>query len=94
MGEAPAATAQRDLAGEYLDELQARFEQAADGRLLAAELEIGGLRLSLRFAGEALREALLPPLAHLVTSGGTPTALSISAFDGASMKDTKLPPGR
>jgi hypothetical protein len=93
VGEAPAATAQRDLAGEYLDELQARFEQAADGRLLAAELEIGGLRLSLRFAGEALREALLPPLAHLVTSGGTPTALSISAFDGASAGvEAPLPP--
>ncbi|HEY5708916.1 MAG TPA: hypothetical protein VIS51_05935 [Solirubrobacterales bacterium] len=84
MGEAPAATAQRDLAGEYLDELQARFEQAADGRLLAQELEIGGLRLSLRFAGEAMREALLAPFAHLVTSGGAPAALSISVFDGAS----------
>ena len=84
MGEAPAATAQRDLAGEYLDELQARFGQAADGRLLAQELEIGGLHLSLRFAGEAMREALLAPFAHLVTSGGTPAALSISVFDGGS----------
>jgi hypothetical protein len=84
VGEAPAATTQRDLAGEYLDELQARFEQAADGRLLAQELEIGGLPLSLRFAGEAMREALLAPFAHLVTSGGAPAALSISVFDGAS----------
>lgn len=84
MGEAPAAPAQRDLAGEYLDQLQARFELAAESRLLVRELEVGGLRLSLRFAGEAMREALLAPFEHLAIADDVPATLSISVFDGAS----------
>lgn len=84
MGQAPAATARPDLAGEYLDRLQDCFARAAEGRLLTHELEIGGLRLDLRFAGEAMREALLAPFEHLAAANDAPAALTISVFDGAS----------
>jgi hypothetical protein len=92
VGEAPAAAAQHDLAGEYLDQLQARFELAAEGQLLTQGLKIAGLRLSLRFAGEAMREALLAPFEHLAVSGDSPATLSISVFDGASTGIETPPP--
>lgn len=84
MGQAPAASARRDLAGEYLDQLSTRFERAAEGCPLTYELEIGGLRLDLRFAGEAMRDVLLAPFEHLVVSDGAPAKLSISVFDTVS----------
>jgi hypothetical protein len=84
VGQAPAASTRRDLAGEYFDQLSARFELAAEGRPLVYELEIGGLRLDLHFAGEAMRDVLLAPFEHLVVSAGAPAELSISVFDAAS----------
>ncbi len=84
MAQAPAAPARRDLAGGYFDQLSARFELAAQGQPLIHGLEIGGLRLDLRFAGEAMRDVLLAPFEHLAVSGGAPATLSISVFDGAS----------
>ena len=92
MGTAPAASARRDLAGEYFDQLSARFELAADGQPLTYELEIGGLRLDLRFAREAVRDVLLAPFEHLVVSGGAPSEISISIFDGTSSGVEAPPP--
>lgn len=92
MGQAPAASARRDLAGEYFDQLSSRFELAARGRALTYGLEIGGLRFDLRFAGEAMRDVLLAPFEHLVVSDAPPAALSISAFDAASSGIEAPPP--
>jgi hypothetical protein len=92
VGQAPAASARRDLAGEYFDQLSARFELAAEGRPLTDGLEIGDLRLDLNFAGEAMREALLAPFEHLAAPDGAPAELSISVFDAASSGVEAPPP--
>ena len=70
---------------EYLEALRARFELAAEpGGALEDELEMAGLRLRLRFAGAATREALLPPLEHLAVEAAPAPELTICVFDTAS----------
>lgn len=75
-----------DLAGEYIAELLDRFEQAATavdgaGRL---DLEMAGLRLRLRYAGDDLRERLLAPFEHLACDAVGDPDLTISLFDTTS----------
>ncbi len=48
------------------------------------DLEMAGLRLRLRFAGEPLREALLAPFDHLACHEEGDPVLTISLFDTAS----------
>jgi hypothetical protein len=70
----------------YLAALRQSLEQAAaaTGGFSEQHLEVAGLRVRLRFAGEEIRDILLPPYAHLVAEGpGTPE-LSIDVFDSAS----------
>jgi len=90
-GEAPTT----DLAGAYFEQLGERFELAADatGGAVDRELEIAGLRLRLRCAGERMQAALLPPFEHLAAgaSAGAPQ-LTISLFDTASTGVAAPPP--
>lgn len=94
-GQAPAATpGGGDLAGEYFGQLRGRFGLAAEAAGGASEqdLEMAGLRLRLRFAGEPMRAALLPPFEHLaVPQEGIPD-LALSAFDTASTGVEAPPP--
>ncbi len=91
---AAAATQRGDLAGEYLRRLCERFELAADAVGGAAEqdLEMAGLRLRLRWAGEPMRAALLPPFEHLAAAGPGAPQLTISIFDTASSGVEAPPP--
>lgn len=83
---APAApTRSSDLAGEYFDRLRDRFAAAA----LAAgqverDLEMAGLRLRLRAAGEETARALFPPFEHLALDPGGEPDLTFCLFDTAS----------
>lgn len=95
MGErTPAATQRGDLAGAYVERLRERFELAADavGGAEERELEMAGLRLRLRCAGEPVRAALLPPFEHLAATGQGAPDLSISLFDAASTGVEPPPP--
>jgi hypothetical protein len=75
-----------DLADAYFGQLEGRFEQAAAavGGAGTLELEMAGLPLRLRYAGEGLREALLAPFEHLAASSAGHPALTISLFDTAA----------
>lgn len=58
-------------------------------------LALFGRRVRLRFAGSALRERMLPALAHLVLpEDGRPTDLTINLWDGASEERAPPPPPR
>lgn len=75
-----------DLAGEYFAQLFDRFEQAsaAIGGAGNLELEMAGLRVRLRPAGEGLRAGLLAPFEHLASQEVGNPDLTISLFDTAS----------
>jgi hypothetical protein len=89
-GEAHAA----DLADAYFEQLRERFELAADaiGGAVDRDLEIAGLRLRLRWAGERMQAALLPPFEHLAAGAGGAPQLTISLFDTASTGVAAPPP--
>ena len=78
--------AEADLAGEYFAQLLDRFEQAsaAAGGACKLELEMAGLRVRLRSAGEGLRAGLLAPFEHLACQAVGEPGLTISLFDTAS----------
>jgi len=83
-----------DLADEYFSQLLDRFEQAATavggaGRL---DLEMAGLRLRVRHAGEGLRAGLLAPFEHLACPPQGDPDLTISLFDTASSGIEPPPP--
>jgi hypothetical protein len=84
----PAATkaTRVDLADAYFEQLGERFERAAAavGGAGILDLEMAGLPLRLRFAGDALRANLLAPFEHLAASFAGDPALTIAAFDTAS----------
>lgn len=85
--------AEADLAGEYFEQLLDRYEQAAaavGGGTL--DLEMAGLRLRLRHAGERLRLDLLAPFEHLAGRGPGDPELTISLFDTASSGIEPPPP--
>ncbi len=72
-------------AREYLDELSDRFGRAGSATgIEARDCEIAGIPVRLRFAGEAMREALLPPFEHLAIEPSSAPELTISVFDSAS----------
>ncbi len=75
-----------DLAGEYCAQLLDRFEQAsaAVGGAGYLELEMAGLRVRLRPAGDGLRAGLLVPFEHLASQEVGDPDLTISLFDTAS----------
>jgi hypothetical protein len=64
----------------------ARFDAARDAAgPHDLDLLLGGRRLSLRFAGEAMRDAFAPAFRHLPRSSGhEPPELTICLFDGES----------
>lgn len=78
--------ADADLAGEYFHQLLDRYEQAAAavGGTGTLDLEMAGLRLRLRYAGEGLRQGLLAPFEHLAGGERGDPELTISLFDTAS----------
>lgn len=75
-----------DLAREYFSQLLDRFGQAsaAIGGAGSLELEMAGLRVRLRPAGEGLRGRLLAPFEHLACRRPGEPELTISLFDTAS----------
>jgi hypothetical protein len=75
-----------DLAGEYFAQLLDRFElaSAAVGGADDLELEMAGLRVRLRAAGDGLRAGLLAPFEHLACREVGDPDLTISLFDTAS----------
>jgi hypothetical protein len=93
-GRASAATEPGDLAGEHLEQLRHRFDLAARavGGVSEHDLEIAGLRLRLRFAGESMERALLPPFEHLAVVADRDPELTISSFDTASSGIEAPPP--
>jgi hypothetical protein len=92
--QAPAATGRADLAGEYFEQLRGRFDLAAAavGGPGERDLEMAGLRLRLRCAGEPMGAALLPPFEHLAAAGSGAPELTISLFDTASTGVDPPPP--
>lgn len=89
---APAETAHGDLAGEFYERLRRCFELAAGAGSLEQDLEIAGLRVRLRCAGESIRNALLPPFEHLAPAQAGEPDLEISVFDTASSGVEPPPP--
>jgi hypothetical protein len=75
-----------DLASEYFAQLLDRFGQAsaAVGGAGDLDLEMAGLRVRLRAAGEGLRDGLLAPFEHLACREMGDPDLTISLFDTAS----------
>jgi hypothetical protein len=88
----PAAEA--DLAGAYFGQLRDRYEQAAAavGGAGTLDLEMAGLRLRLRHAGDGLRDGLLAPFEHLAGWEEGDPELTISLFDTASSGIEPPPP--
>lgn len=87
-------TERRDLAGEQLEQLRRRFDLAATAMDGASEhaLEMAGLRLRLRFAGESMARAFLPPFEHLAAASDGAPELTVSAFDTTSSGVDAPPP--
>ncbi len=56
----------------WFDELAAHFEEVALSGEHAVELAIAGIAFSIRFAGDAIRDELLPALSHHRRTGLTP----------------------
>ncbi len=76
----------------YLGEVAREAEAAAAraGGWIEHDLELAGTRVRVRFAGPALVDVLLPPLAHLRAGAGDVSA-SIAVLDSAST-GVPLPP--
>jgi hypothetical protein len=70
----------------YLDSLRESLVRAgaAAGGFAEEDLYVAGLRVRLRFAGEEIRDILLPPYEHLAAGGPGKPELSIDVFDSAS----------
>ena len=82
-----------DLASAYFEQLHERFELAAEAAGgVDRDLEMAGLRLRLRCAGESIRAALLPPFEHLAVAAGQAPELAVSLFDTATTAVDAPPP--
>ena len=81
----PAAKASAaDPGVGYVEQLLESFGLAAEAAgEHSQELEIAGVRLRLRFAGAAVRDALMPPLAHLAVEERAGTEISVLVFESA-----------
>lgn len=93
-GQPAVSAAETDLAAEYFGQLLDRYEQAATavGGAGSLDLEMAGLRLRLRHAGEGLRDGLLAPFEHLTGREVGDPDLTISLFDTASSGVEPPPP--
>jgi hypothetical protein len=69
-------------ATDRLQGLAASFGQAGD--VVAHDYVVGGSRVSLRFASDALRDRLAPAFAHLAAPPGDPPELTVHLWDSAS----------
>jgi len=82
-----------DFASAYFERLRERFERAVEvAGEVDRDLEIAGLRLRLRCAGEPVRAALLPPFEHLAVIADRAPELTISLFDTATSGVEAPPP--
>lgn len=93
-GQPAEPASEADLAGAYFRQLLDRYERAAaavggEGTL---ELEMAGLRLRLRYAGDGLRDGLLAPFEHLACREEEDPDLTISLFDTAASGIEPPPP--
>lgn len=85
-----------DWATDRLDQVASSFARAADaaGGMSVHDYVVGGLPLSLRFAGPALRERVTPAFAHLAVPAGrapAPPPLTVNLWDSVST-GTEPPP--
>lgn len=91
--EASAARAQSsDLAGEYFDRLRDCFEAALAAGGVERDLEMAGLGLSLRAAGEGMSRTLFPPFEHLAVDRVGEPKMTMCLFDTASSGVEPPPP--
>ena len=75
---------ERASLGAFLGEATRAFDGAVRAVGLEQDvLEVAGQTIELRFAGNALRDRILPSLRHLRAAGRSPT-LSVVAFDSRS----------
>ena len=79
-------------AADRLEGLAASFARAGD--VVAQEYVVGGSRVSLRFASNALRDRIAPAFAHLAASPGAAPELTVHLWDSAStgMEPPPRPP--
>jgi hypothetical protein len=79
-------------AADRLEGLAASFARAGD--VVAQEYVVGGSRVSLRFASDALRGRLAPAFAHLAAAPGDAPELTVNLWDSASagMEPPPRPP--
>lgn len=93
-GRPAGPTAEADFAGAYFGQLRDRYELAAAavGGAGTLDLEMAGLRLRLRYAGDELRDGLLSPFEHLACRKAGEPDLTISLFDTASRGIEPPPP--
>jgi hypothetical protein len=93
-GRSVVQAAEADLVAEYSHQLLDRCDQAAAavGGAGTLDLEMAGLRVRLRYAGEGLREGLLAPFEHLAGGGASDPDLTIALFDTASSGIEPPPP--
>jgi hypothetical protein len=83
-------------AADRLEGLTTSFDRAGDaaGGVVAEDYVVGGSRVSLRFASEALRERLAPAFAHLAAPLSGAPELTVHLWDSASagMEPPPRPP--
>ena len=79
-------------AADRLEGLTASFARAGD--VVAQEYVVGGSRVSLRFASNALRDRIAPAFAHLAAPPGGAPELTVHLWDSAStgMEPPPRPP--
>ena len=79
-------------AADRLEGLAASFACAGD--VVARDYVVGGSRVSLRFASDALRERIAPAFAHLAAPAGDAPELTVNLWDSAStgMEPPPRPP--
>jgi hypothetical protein len=85
-GPAIAGGREADPGLVFLSEVELAFERAREGAGTRRDrLDIAGVEVELGFAGDSMRDSLLPPLAHFATPGedGEPQ-IRILVFDSAS----------
>jgi hypothetical protein len=87
------ATTAIDPGLAYLDSLRESLHRAAAaaGGLVEHDLDLAGIRVRLRFAGNDARDVLMPPYEHLTADGRGDPELSIGVFDSASTGVTPAP---
>lgn len=82
---APAADPGEHAALAYLESVRRAFAEAVRGAgAVEQSLQVGDVRVRLRFAGHALARAILPAFSPVVCSGGGRHEIEVELWDEAS----------